>query len=418
MGGKFSFPSSMARVVQTEPNCGSCGLCKNSNIQLYGKGGRGILILLENQNSLQQSVKTYAVGNQYTLIRDTLLEYGIVIDDDCWIYSTIACFTKEPEYKHASACKPNVENLIKKLNPTLILAFGDLTCKVLLEDVIVDGGGVFIDRVHGLLHNSRIYNCNIMCMDTPHGQTGKQDSVDNLIVKRDMHMAIMSLKTPRRAWKDEKECVRILSPKEAVNALELSLNDTTKRYAAFDYETNCLRPYNKNSRLLSCAISEAENDSYSFMVDSETLPVLRKWMQAEHLIKIAHNSAFERQWTATKLGVWPVNLKFDTMLMAHALDNRDVKWLSIKFLAPMLLGTELWNSAVDSYMEPAKEDSQNLGGYAINKLERAPQRQLLLYNGVDSLVEYRVFLVFNEFLQNYYNTFQSQESKEIYYAKS
>lgn len=407
----FQYPDSMRKVEYATPNCSACMLRKDTRLQLFGAGGKKILILLDAQDASQQSLKTYGTGEKFSVIKDILEQYGIDIAEDCWTSSVVQCFTLEPAEKNAICCKPLTDRLINTLKPTLIIAFGELCAKVLLDGLITDG--IYLDRVHGVVHNSRTYGCNIMFTYMPHKPT-YNTTVDDLIIRRDIHRAVISLHSKRRQWKDEKSCVRILGEDAAIAQLEDCIKNPVKRFAALDYETNSLRPYNKNAKVLSMAISESANDSFSFQLTEKVIPHMVRYWQTEHIMKIAHNTAFERMWTAVKLHVLPVNLKVDTMILMHVLDNRETTFLSIKFLAPMLLGCGSWDGFISRYIDATREDKIGYGSYALNAMEQAPVRQLLLYNGIDSLVEYRVFIELMELLNTYGLTFPNEDTIETY----
>ena len=401
---KINLPTCAPQYAQA--NCTSCRLQCSSKIPLSGGGKRKVLVLFDKQDSIQQATKTYMRGERYKYVHDVLLQYGLT-SDDYWITSVIQCFSDSPELKHATHCKPNIIKMIQTLKPELVICFGQFAATVMLQDSIVDGKGTDLDRVHGFLHPDRKLSCNILCTYNPHPSNYKKDTPEDKIIRRDIHIAVNALKTPFKAMKDESQCVRVLTPKDAVNELKMRIADTTPRYSALDYETNCLKPYNGSAKLYSCAISESVDDSFAFMLDDTTIPYMKEYWRTQHITKIAHNTAFERTWTMVKLGVVPYKLVHDTMLMAHTLDNRDRTWLSIKFLAPMLTGCTLWNKHTEPYFETNKE---KYGEYGINRIQEIPQRELLKYNGYDALLELRVFHILMSYLKTYYNTFPSEDS--------
>lgn len=406
---KIVMPASMSRVEYDEPNCASCHLIKNSKLMLYGEGKKRILILLEKQDPIQQTSKTYAIGDRFTWIKETLASFGIDISLDCWVTSTVACFGNTITATQAQCCFPYLKDTIKKLKPELVIAFGDMSAKVLFSRVVEKDASC--QAVHGLLHNSREFGCNIMSTFTPHSNVkgNRPDSIDDLLIKRDIKIALESLKAPRRIWKEETDCVKILNDTDAVKCMEDMIQNSKRRMSAFDYETNCLRPYNKNSKLWSVSICEHPDVSYAFMLNENTIPQFRKWLQTQHILKIAHNSHFERLWSIVKLGINPALLNIDTMLLAHALDNRDMGGLSIKFLAPIFIGTTVWNANVEAELKPSDKDIKQYGTYAINTIHRIPKRILLTYNAIDSLVEYRTAIVLLDQLKHFYETFPEIE---------
>ena len=72
------------------------------------------------------------------------------------------------------------------------------------------------------------------------------------------------------------------------------------------------------------------------------------------------------------------------MLAAHVLDNRG-GISSIKFQAFVLLGQPDYDSSIKEYLK-----SRDPGGYGLNRVKQAPVKPLLLYCGLDSLLEYLV----------------------------
>ena len=401
---KINLPSCSPQYAQS--NCISCRLQCGSKIPISGGGKRRVLILLDKQDSIQQATKTYMRGDRYKYIHDVLMQYGLT-SDDYWITSVIQCFSNSPELKHAIHCRPNILKIVQTLKPELIIGFGQFTATVLLQDSIVDRKGTNLDRVHGFVHPDRRLNCNVLCTYNPHPSAYKNESAEDKVIRRDIHMAVNALKSPFRAMKDESQCIRVLTPKEAVEELKMRINDTTPRYSALDYETNCLKPYNSDSKLVSCAISESVDDSFAFMLDDNTIPYLKMYWRTQNITKIAHNTAFERTWTMVKLGVVPYKLVHDTMLMAHVLDNRPTERWSIKFLAPMLTGCALWNKHIEAYLEA---DKDKYGEYGINRVNEIPTRELLKYNCYDALLELRVFHTLMSYLKTYYNTFPSEDN--------
>lgn len=402
----FVYPNSMLKASYAVENCPSCGLHRNSRLQLFGQGKKRILILFDKQESIQQVSHTYGVGDKYEFIKDVLGTYHIYPDEDCWITSIVQCYGNV-ELHHAECCYPYIVKVIKKLQPELIIAFGEFAPKVILKPLL---GNVSVDQVHGFVHTNRDLHCRIMFTYAPHSNIkGKRsDNVDDLIIKRDIHNAINALEMPFPEWKDETGCIHILNDKAAVEWLETAINDKRKRYMAFDYETNCLRPYNADAKLLCVSIADSVDNSVSFMLNDNTIPSFIDWLKTDHIAKIAHNTAFERQWSAVKLRTQPHQLICDTMLLAHSLDNREIKWLSIKFLSPLLTGSAVWNDAVEQYIHPLKQDEAEHGSYAINRLHEVPQRQLLLYCGIDSLVEYRVAILLNKLMNTFYEGFYAE----------
>ena len=404
----MAFDIPVIEVEYREANCNACGLNKNSRLPLYGKGEKRILLLFDAQEPIQQTLKTYAVGDRFEYVRKLLYQYGIMLERDCWCGSTVQCYSPCTKEVQATHCLPNLTSMLDGIKPELVICFGEFTAKVLLANIIKDG--VYLDRVHGLWHNSRRFHCNMMFTYLPTPSAYAREPMQDFIIRRDIQLALISYKFGYVEWKDEAQCVRPVNSREAVLLLQDAISSKVKLHHVIDYETNCLRPYNTDSRLVSCAIADSEDNSYSFLVDDATYPVLCDYMQTQHIFKAAHNTYFERVWSRAKLGAWPVNLKTDTMLLEHVLDNRDVKFLSIKFLAPMLIGCKVWNEHIEGYLKADEAEKVKNGTYALNNIHKIPLRQLLIYNAMDSLVEMRVMKLLLKFLRVYYETFPNEET--------
>jgi DNA polymerase I-like protein with 3'-5' exonuclease and polymerase domains len=99
--------------------------------------------------------------------------------------------------------------------------------------------------------------------------------------------------------------------------------------------------------------------------------------------KIGCNIKFENNWTKTHLGHNVKNWWFDTMVAAHVLDNRK-GITSAKFQAFVQLGQPSYNDHIEPYLK---------GKMGLNKIHELDLDDLLLYNGLDSLLEYKVAMI-------------------------
>jgi hypothetical protein len=70
------------------------------------------------------------------------------------------------------------------------------------------------------------------------------------------------------------------------------------------------------------------------------------------------------------------------MQAAHVLDNRH-GITSVKFQAFVRLGVSLWDKDVSPFLEVD-------GGNQPNRIREVDLRQLLVYNGMDALLEYKL----------------------------
>lgn len=392
---KFALPQT--QLKERISNCEACGLNKSSKIPVYGSGGMGLLIVFDGQDSLQQQVKSFGIGFRFEFVRRALKELGIDITHDCWVTSLIQCYSNDYTNQQGSYCLANLHSALDTLKPKVVLFFGEACPRAVLKDTIK---GIYLDMVRGIVHNSRMFGCRMVFTLSPFHPASQSEEAVIKVIHRDIAIAANCLARPYKQYKAEEDCIELLNPRNAALWLEREAGHTQTRWQAFDYETNSLRPYNYNAEIVSCAIADSADHAVAFMMNDMVVSPLNRWLKSRYIKKIAHNTAFERTWSIAKQGVEPEMLIADTMLLFHAMDNRKDKVRSIKFLGPMLTGCQIWNEHIEGYFESDTE-----GSYGINKIRQIPQRQLLIYNAMDSLIEFRVFNVLMEQLKDYEKTF-------------
>ncbi len=162
---------------------------------------------------------------------------------------------------------------------------------------------------------------------------------------------------------------------------------------AIDYETNMLKPDMPDAAIVACSVAYGDSSGpvgvvaypWTKVTAAATGRLLRSPVK-----KIIANKGFEIRWTLKEFGHGIRNVVHDTMHDAHLLDNRrDIS--SVKFQAYALLGQPEWDSHIKPYL---KADNSNTR----NRIHEIPMRDLLLYCGLDSLLEFRIALKQRELL--------------------
>lgn len=168
--------------------------------------------------------------------------------------------------------------------------------------------------------------------------------------------------------KSERELAKVLSWLDEMSRSEI---------VAVDYETNCLRPFEKDSRLLSIAIAN-DKKSVAFPIEYKeawnpkqlaTLKeALTKFFMSD-VKKIAHNVKFEMEWTAHRFGMDTLytNAWEDTQAQAYVLDERR-GMLNLDALIRIHFGFWL----------------KELSNLNRARMESYPLEKILPYNGLDS----------------------------------
>ncbi len=166
---------------------------------------------------------------------------------------------------------------------------------------------------------------------------------------------------------------------------ELGMEDVV----GFDYETAGLRPYRTNNAILSFAIAGKTRALAVAMAHPEALwqsqeleelnRVLKAFLHHAPCRKIAHNSAFEMEWSGFFFGrkcLWG-SAWGDSMAQAYVLDERR-GCLSLDFLCQQYFGIQL----------------KALSNLDRSNLANVPISQVLTYNAIDA--KYHRLLYFQQ----------------------
>jgi hypothetical protein len=151
--------------------------------------------------------------------------------------------------------------------------------------------------------------------------------------------------------------------------------------AAFDYESNMLKPDDKSAEIFCASICFDGKRTIAFPWQGKAIRAMREFVQ-HPVPKIAANLMMEDRWTRKILGVEVNNWLFDTCIGGHVEDNRSGV-SSLDFQAFVQCGQPVYSHAVKPYLK-AK------GARKRNKIHKVPLRDLLIYNGLDSLLTYKV----------------------------
>ena len=164
----------------------------------------------------------------------------------------------------------------------------------------------------------------------------------------------------------------ILDPGEAAEIIRSHKDDTE---AAFDLETNMIKPEGEGSEIVSCAISW-QSETIAFPWIGEAIKATREFIRCPTW-KIAANMKYEDRWIRHHLKTRVRNWHWDTMIAAHHIDNRP--WITgLKFQAFVNFGATNYAQHVEQYFQ---SDSP----MTPNRVREVKTEDLLLYNGCDAL---------------------------------
>lgn len=356
-----------------------------------GNARKGLLIVGEAPGRHEDNQGTQFVGETGTLLRRVLSKLGVSLDKDCLKTNALICRppdNKIPDPKMIGYCRPNLLNTVREHDPEVIVLLGGVAVASLIGHLFkADTGG--IKRWAGSVIKCRRPNAWICPTFHPSfvqrmGEGGKDKGMMERVFTKHLAAAVKLVGT--RPWgegvPDYASKVRcVFDPDKAAKAIR----EMIKRggNVAFDYETNMLKPDSKKARIVSCSVCWNGKYTIAYPWMGDAITATRELIKSP-LGKIASNAKFEERWTRRKLKTRVRNWRWDTMIIAHALDCRG-GITSIKHQAFVRLGQEDYDGHLKRMLH-SKEDTGN----AENQVKDIALKDLLLYGGLDSLLEYMV----------------------------
>lgn len=369
------------------PRCGACGLrkqCRSPVMPVDGEGRRKILIVGEAPGKEEDEKGQPFVGPTGGLLRDTLAKLGIHLRKDCWLTNAARCRPPKnqlPE-KTIEYCRPLLTQAIDELKPEVIIPLGTAAVKSLIGWLWKEDPGAGGRWVGWQIPCQRI-NAWVCPTWHPaallHGEKEKENAVRKKLFEEHLRAAG---RKKGRPWKDvpdyRKQIQVVYDPAGAPMWLDTLRKRNTP--LAFDFETDRLKPDHKDSRIVCCSVSDG-HVSVAFPWHGEAITAMRELLRSD-VPKVGYNSKFEDRWCRKEFGFGVRNWVWDGMLAAHVLDNRmGVKGL--KFQAFVQLGQESYDDHIEPFLE-------GKGSNEPNRIKEIDLGQLLLYCGLDSLLEHRV----------------------------
>jgi uracil-DNA glycosylase family 4 len=386
------FPLSVLNQVKAPeliaPRCGLCKLdkqCQNGKMPVSGKGKKRIMIIGEAPGEHEDRKNKQFVGKSGQYLRDRLKRCGIDPDKDVWFHNALSC--RPPNNKITNSewveyCRPNVTNAIKEYEPETVILLGYYSVKSVIGHLWKEDVGK-ISRWTGWQIPAQRFNCWICPTFHPSFLMRQESQVlDNMFLKQ-INSAV---KLKGRPWKkvpDYKSKVRIVFDEKEAKEMLLRFAKGS-RPVAIDYETNMLKPDADNAMVVGCSASDGV-ETIAYPWTKVTRKYTGKLIRSGVPI-VASNIKFEERWTQKVFGHGIKNWEesFDTMLASHVLDNRP-GINSIKFQSFVMLGQESYDDHIKPYLR-----GDTGGGYEVNRIREIDMRDLLLYCGLDSLLEIKV----------------------------
>lgn len=388
------------------PQCGMCGLdkkCQSPHMPVTGEGKKKILIIGETATAIEDQRHTHFMGDSGGVLAQVLHRVGVNLRKDCWSTNAVICrpwvlseeggsINRLPTNEEISYCRPNLANTINKYKPEIIIPLGYAAVYSLIHMAWKESEVESIGTWVGWKIPSVKLNAWICPTYHPLSLLEEKGPVMELLLSKHLTEAV---KLKGRPWpegppnyKTMVEC--IYEHDKAAKAIEEMMqkaifpgifgDKSLIEPLAFDYETTMLKPESSKAKILSCSLSDGHR-TIAYPMVGDAIEATKRFLNS-NIPKIAANMPFEDRWSRKKLGVIPRNWYWDTLLGAHWLDCRK-GIVSVKFQSFVLLGADDYSYIIDP-------DKTSRGANSTNNMDKVELSDLLLYNGLDSLFEYRI----------------------------
>jgi DNA polymerase len=360
-------------------------------MQPYGNFKKEIMVIGEAPGEDEDRRGKPWQGKMGRVLQRKYKELGIDLFDDCISLNAVNCrptdkkgANRTPTDREIACCSPKVIQAIKKYQPKVIILQGGAPTQSLIgRKWKGDFGGIM--KWRGWAIPDREYNAWVCPTFHPsfiERQDGESEA--DVIWTQDLKNAFEKVDSIFPNLKNEEDAVIITDDFEGVMA-EMNRPGAM----AFDIETTGLKPYDKKHKIITISFCNELDKAYAtpFPTKKKHLRLLKELLENPKVEKVAANMKYEDNWMNVLHGISVYPWAFDTMLAAHIIDNR-FGITGLKFQSYVRFGVLGYDDDVAPYLKAKDSNSVN----RIMELAETKEgmRKLLLYNGIDSLMEYRL----------------------------
>jgi uracil-DNA glycosylase family 4 len=314
-------------------------VCQNPKLSVSGGGKLGILIIREQPTQINDATADWlTTAKGRSLLGIALHNVGIDMQEDCWTTGAAICYGKNHSSIPIECCRPHLLETIKELQPKVIMPVGVNAAQSVLSHLWREGSGdmsrfcgyqipvkkwnawvcpVF-DSAYILSLGNRFVDKGGRKPDVPQGLGG----VAFLWLCR--HIEAMAEKLPNRPnFGNTKEQITLLYNANGIADVLERIGNSEKGWAAFDYETNCLKPEVDGARVLCASVCLGGWNKVMITVSFPMSGAIREsWVRflQSPVPKIAQNLKMEDRWSRVYFKTEVTHWAVDTMLNAHILN--------------------------------------------------------------------------------------------------
>lgn len=374
-------------------SCASCGLykdCEFAKMKPYGKFKKGILNIGEAPGAREDRRGKQWQGKTGKLLQQTYAEVGIDLFEDCLNINAVNCRPEDnrtPTKHEIDCCRTvMVAKVIAKYQPSIIVLFGNAALHSFLGNRWPDDLGG-ISKWRGWEIPDQDFKAWVIPTFHPSYIEREERKEAMTIWKQDLEKVSKKVDFP---------LLRL--PKPTIE-YPTDLSVLTKLHGhihtiAFDYETTGLKPHAPSHRIVCASLHIENGKTYSFMIpkSKKKRKPLLEILTNKSIKKRAHNIKYEDTWTKDRFKMEVENWEWDSMLMAHLLDNRP-GITSLKFQTYIHFGVVDYSSEIAPYLRPTHENEKRDGANAINRIDELlaqhdGEKKLLKYCALDSYYEF------------------------------
>lgn len=385
--------------------CGKCALhrkCNTPRMKEFGKGEKGIMFLGEAPGLNEDERGLPLIGKAGQLLNKYCRKYGLDPENDIVKLNAISCRPpkgREPTNREIDYCRGRVWSLIEKYKPKVIIPLGMSAMYSLLghrwHTTDKEGGLGSMSRWRGWQIPDRDTKCWIVpCNHPAYVLHMDGNPAVEQIFSQDLKKAIQAATMPLPNWKNERECVEVLTNEDDIVQFLESVLQSEKPLLSIDYETTGLKPYREGHKIWYVGIADSQDHAVCFPTigNKKAVRLYRKICAKKSIKKIAHNLMFEDLWTRERLGVQMQGWRMCTMQTAHVLDHRP-GIAGLKFQAYVRMGLVDYSSHIHPYLCCSEKEDELYGSNGFNNIDKAPAKEVMIYCGIDCITTYRLAML-------------------------
>ena len=394
--------ASVKESSSQDKNCLDCGLFRNvksPKMLPTGEGRLKVLLIAEAPGKSEDDLGIQLIGDAGQFLRERLKERGFDLDKDFWKTNSVQCRTfvkkgrfeknRSPKRRELKLCRQNYLDFIDKNKPKFIWLMGKSAIESYYMERFSDEEGTDLtpSRWRALCIPDSYSNAWVIPLFHPSfAMRNEHDELTFSQYNRDLDFAISCLDKEPPTFYNPYDKIELIKEFDTIKEVFESLIKRPPDEFAFDYETTGLKPFNKGHRIACVSLCDLEDDAISFPLQHPCFTKNQQKILCDLWCKIlegpskkiGQNIKFEDTWSQRILGTPVSYWESCTMNASHILDNRG-SFTGLKFQAFIRWGIDDYDKTTRQYLRSKK-------GSEFNRVFEAPLDDLLLYNGIDSLL--------------------------------